>query len=433
MTESVQESTSGAQTQIVRGFFDPRPKKDCSMNDWDLIDDAQYSSDEGGEHDGIARHYLEAGEDLFNFGVTVVRCFDETSRLHWNRRLFQAMDEFPEYKIQGRNVQRVLGGFGALGNPASFHHPDVRIFRRIRKKTTFRPVLASFVQRAFSDFSYKDVMLEALFDRLCVRCETFKRPVAEAWHRDIYGAEKWNLRALPRTLPGGTKDILFGGWTNLDHREQKLVCLLSTHSETSSGSLGFSEFSDAEKKENRFNERLWNQRSRRYGYTLHTDDKGFVRVPPGHCVIFQQPLIHSVVSGPQPDTPALRVFHGLRVTKELVPLFDNVSVMENGGVPRIPSGQMPSLFSSNHFQLFSSNETYRQWGEKTFKTCCLFERVSKTGVKYATPGSANNRNRAANAGRYMPSLSEMGLWDDRFLYSEKEKRAMHPQRIFSDD
>ena len=187
--------------------------------------------------------------------------------------------------------------FWRSGKPRILSSPRrSNIFRRIRKKTTFRPVLACFVQRAFAEFSYKDVMLEALFDRLCVRCETFKRPVAEAWHRDIYGAEKWNLRALPRTLPGGTKDILFGGWTNLDHREQKLVCLLSTHTETSSGSLGFSEFSDAEKKENRFNERLWNQRSRRYGYTLHTDDKGFVRVPPGHCVIFQQQLIHSVVS-----------------------------------------------------------------------------------------------------------------------------------------
>ena len=96
------------------------------------------------------------------------------------------------------------------------------------KKTTFRPVLACFVQRAFAEFSYKDVMLEALFDRLCVRCETFKRPVAEALIA-IFGAEKWNLRALPRTLPGGTKDILFGGWTNLIIGNRSLcVCFLPT-------------------------------------------------------------------------------------------------------------------------------------------------------------------------------------------------------------
>lgn len=49
---------------------------------------------------------------------------------------------------------------------------------------------------------------------------------------------------------------------------------------------------------------------------------------------------------------------------------------------------------------------------------------------YYTPGSSGDRNRAANLGRYMPSLSEMDLWDDRFAYSDQEARSMYPQRIF---
>lgn len=393
-----------------------------------MIDAAEDSGDEAGEEeeDAGAR---DAASDLLHLGVAVVRAFDEVARAHWNARLFRAMDEFPEYRARGAGAQRVLGGFGALGNPSSFHHPDVRVFRRMRKKLLFRPVMASFSRLAFGEEA--GVMLEALFDRLCVRCEAFNRPVAEAWHRDIYGAEKYGLRPLPHSLPGGRQDLLFGGWTNLDHREQRFVGLVATHTERTAGQAGFAEFSKDEVKRFRFDERLLAQARRTYGRTVRTDDRGHVRVPPGHTVVFQQQLIHSVVSGPQPDTPALRVFHGVRLTGETVPLFDVSAAVHNGGVPRIPSGQIPPMYSSNHYQYFASHDRYRTWGESTFHPACLYARVTKAGVRYHTPGSRDDRNRAANAGRYMPSLSEMGLWDERFRYSDAEVRSMYPQRLFS--
>ena len=390
----------------------------------DVVDAAEDTDDEGGTEEEWV-----AGEDLARYGVAVVRALDEVARRQWEARMFAAMDDFPEYKVQGRDVQRVLGGFGALGNPSSFHHPEVRLFRRACKKLVVQPVLASFVRKRFPEEN-DDVRIEALFDRLCVRCEAFNRPVAEAWHRDIYGATKYGLRALPASLPGGARDLLFGGWTNLDHREQRFVGLLSSHTEDTAGQAGFAEFSADEIKRFRFNERLGQQAHRRYGHTLATDDKGYVRVPPGHSLLFQQQLIHSVVSGPQPDTPALRVFHGVRLTGETVPLFDVAAAIENGGVPRIPSGQIPPMFSTNHYQFFASHARYQTWAGQTFKRACLFERTTKTGVVYYTPGSAGNRNRAANTGRYMPSLSEMGLMDDRFVYSERDVRALHPQRLF---
>lgn len=52
-------------------------------------------------------------KDLHEFGVTVVPVLDDESRKSWEALLFQAMDEFPEYKVKGREAQRVLGGFGA--------------------------------------------------------------------------------------------------------------------------------------------------------------------------------------------------------------------------------------------------------------------------------------------------------------------------------
>ena len=55
---------------------------------------------------------------------------EDASRRKWADRVWAAMDEFPEYKVKGRIVQRVLGGFGAFGNPSSFHHPTLRRLRR---------------------------------------------------------------------------------------------------------------------------------------------------------------------------------------------------------------------------------------------------------------------------------------------------------------
>ena len=224
--------------------------------------------------------------------------------------------------------------------------------------------------------------------------------------------------------------MLFGGWTNLDHREQRFVGLLGTHlGATAQGQAGFATFSKEEIARLRFDERLREQANRQYGHTLRTDVEGCVRIPPGHCILFQQHLIHSVVSGPQPETPALRVFHGLRLTGDTAPLFDIASAVDNGGVPRIPSGQIPPMFSTNHYQFFASHARYQTWAERTFRRACLFARTTKTGTVYYTPGSQGNRNRAANAGRYMPSLAEMGMWDERFAYSEWELRAMQPQRL----
>jgi hypothetical protein len=420
-------STRAARTQ-------EEMEADDQPHEWDLVDAAEDTDDEAGESGGGGGGPPPpaAGADLAQYGVAVVRAFDDVGRRHWNERLFRAMDDFPEYRLRGPTVQRVLGGFGALGNPSSFHHPEVRVFRRMRKKLLLRPVMAAFARQTFGEGRCDEVRMESLFDRLCVRCEDFHRPVAEAWHRDIYGAAAYKLRPLPHTLPGGAADLLFGGWTNLDHREQRFVGLLSTHREAvTRGQSGFAEFSKADVQKFRFNERLLQQADRRFGHTLHTDAKGHVRVPPGHAILFQQELVHSVVSGPQPETPALRVFHGVRLTTETVPLFDVAAAIDNGGVPRIPSGQIPPMFSSNHYQFFASHERYRRWGEQTFRRECLFERRTRTNAVYYTPGSRGDRNRAANAGRYMPSLSEMGLWDERFAYSDAEVRAMHPQRLFA--
>lgn len=365
--------------------------------------------------------------DLLHLGVVVLPVLDPGSRRFWEAIMWKALDEMPEYKAKGKQVQRVLGGFGALGNPSSFHHPTIRQLRKKIKRLAVKPVLKEYVKLRFGE--REDVNLEALFDRVCIRSENFGRPGAEDWHRDVYAGRKYGLRDLPTSLPGGEEDVMIGGWTNLSDSAQRFVGLVGSHTDEGN-ERGFSTFSKEQIKKFGFASRMAAQEGRRYGSTIVCDEAGEVIVPPGHSVLFLQRLIHAVKSGPQPQQPSLRLFHGFRLTTETVPLFDLEGVVANGGVPRIPSGQIPPMYSSNHYAFFSSTDKYRSWGGSTFKSACLFERTTPSGAVYHTPGSKDNVNAAANTGRYMPSLRQMGLWDESFLYSKEELDSLYPQPLF---
>ena len=367
----------------------------------------------------------EAAADLHEHGVAVVEALPEHVRVEWNDRLFAAMDEFPEYVATGRSVQRVLGGFGALGNASSFHHEAVRAWRLFLKHSVVAPICREYARRA-ADVP-EDVHLEALYDRLCVRCEDFNRPSAETWHRDVYDAAKYRLRPLR------DGDVVVGGWTNLDHRPQSFVGLPGTHAEDFHGGGGFAAFSAADIARHGFAARLAAQASTRVGYTLACNAAGEIVVPPGHAILFTQRLVHAVKGGAQPETPALRVFHGFRVTTSAEPLFDHEETIAAGAVPRIPSGQIPPMYSQNHYAAFSNkgNAKWREWACATFRPECLFRRTTSWGAEYHTPGSRGDVDRAANQGRYMPSLAQMGLHDaGRFGYTREDVDVLRPQRLF---
>jgi len=87
-------------------------------------------------------------------------------------------------------VEYVLGGFGAIGIPSMFHHPDLRELRG----ACYEAVYPYFAQ------AFPGRKMEALFDRLSVRRKGTTTS-AESWHRDVGGK------------PG---DLILGGWLNLD-------------------------------------------------------------------------------------------------------------------------------------------------------------------------------------------------------------------------
>ena len=69
---------------------------------------------------------------LDRYGVITMSVLSHDAREKWAERIWQAMDEFPEYKGKGKKIQRSLGGFGAYGNPASFHHPTIQRWKTTR-------------------------------------------------------------------------------------------------------------------------------------------------------------------------------------------------------------------------------------------------------------------------------------------------------------
>ncbi len=353
---------------------------------------------------------------------------EDASRRKWADRVWAAMDEFPEYKVKGKTVQRVLGGFGAFGNPSSFHHPTLRRLRRKMKQHVGKPLFAAYARDIWGENS---VRLEMLFDRVCVRCQQFGSVGKESWHRDIYDGKKYGLPHLPTSLPEDSRDEIFGGWLNLSDRDQKFVGLLETHKgdaarEAQDKGGGFAELSSTQIAEERVDERLLEQRSRVLG-SVRTDDRGAIIVPPGHAVVFFQRLLHAVHGGAQPKEPQLRCFMGYRLTTQLTPLFaeNQNAVIENFAVPRIPSGQIPPMYSQNHYAFFSKQGSkFRTWGERTFREECLYNRGG-----YSTPGSRDDRNVAANKGRYMPSLTEMGFGNSFVPYSVRDREVLEPEPL----
>lgn len=157
--------------------------------------------------------------------ITVHVCSVEGA-LRFQAAFREAVKSFPEFLPGARRF--VLGSFGALGNPASFHHP---IVRRCRVRC-MRAAVALFRHHLHNGLADKDDFesvrqrrLELLWDRMCWRIpgDTMTR---ESAHRDVAA------HALP-------VDEIFGGWLNLDEHVQNFHCVPGTQVDAISSHSGF--------------------------------------------------------------------------------------------------------------------------------------------------------------------------------------------------
>lgn len=278
----------------------------------------------------------------------------------------------------------VQGGFGALGNPSSFHHPFVRGMREMCEGTILDADVLPLHGRR----------LEQCFDRLMRRVKG-QAPMKESWHRD----ESMN------TLPG---DDIFGGWINLDLEPQYFSCAPGTHLEADARdrNAGFAKITDPAAKAR---------------YQRMADAYGPVAIPPGHILVFYERLAHEVVSV-KAKRLMRRMFLGWRATTAREPLFGtNVTNewMTTQHPPMIKSGQKPQMYGDLHENCHQG--LLLKWSTAgIYVPQCISPKVI-TGTANRWVGQTHPRIH-----RYMKSLVDYGL-PLHSAYDLAERMIMMPQ------
>ena len=306
----------------------------------------------------------------------------------------------------------VQGGFGALGNSSSFHCPPVRKLRELvqNKAQLFFQALQTQIKQEQDKKDEKNTKLpplhnnfEQLMDRVLYRDKS-KKPTPETWHRDV----------APFT---NKNDMAFGGWVNLDLKEnQYFNCVKGTHLPPHLCKKGFAKI---DKKEAEKYDKI----------------KESVCVPPGHWILFFQTICHEV-RGDKLNHNTLRQFVGFRLTNETKPLFDNIpSICDYQGVPFIPSGQTPMMYSSNHWSYEKNRENLEEWSLKTFipkmlEIKQLKEKKEKKEKKDKKEEKKQKKMIYTVVKRVCPSLFSMDL-PMYPTYTDAEIDIFYPQPIFS--
>ena len=363
-------------------------------------------------------------------GVIVLPALDNARALA--TRLREELASMPEYLPHTPETAPLyaLGGFGALGNPSSFHLDVVRS-TRAELKNRLRPIARALVARlAEKGDDARAARLEALFDRVCLRSRESGAVAKEGWHRDVYDPNLPNVdgRARKQSLPTflrGEGDVLLGGWINLSDADQYLIGLRGTHRDADArGRLGFAALDATTSASLQLDARVERQVS---VPASPTDARGRVIVPPGAQVVIVQGLLHKVAPE-QVQRSQARLFTGYRLTMDAEPLYDVDRIIDASGVPQLPSGQVPPMYSCNHYAFFSKPDSrFARWGAATFKPACLLVRKRKDASTYATPGVPDDASARENKRRCMASLRDYGF--ATYAYSEKERAAMHPELL----
>lgn len=367
----------------------------------------------------IDSYYAKKAKELNDTGVVVIKHDWFVNNLETiQKRFMNTLHNFPEYRRDPKNPDKThdgqilkyaLGGFGALGNPASFHNHFIRQLRQWCMNLAV-PLFSEFCK--LRGHNYK---LEQIIDRMMYRLKGNK-PTAEAWHRD---------EAI--TEPG---DLTFGGWINLDSKSQYLSCIKNTHKEAET--KGFVKVTTKKMQ------KIFEKREK-----LGLPKKDIVEIPPGHLMIFFENTIHEVVSKSLPYN-SKRAFMGWRLTdsdKQILPEIEEI--IENQDVMFLKSGQGSAIFSTNNYsQVYNKNQMkgphnmYR-WGKSTFKPEVLKIAELQSGpnkgqqftvVKTRYPLVKHDKaSKETKVVFQMLSLQEYGLPMYK-KYTEEEKQIYYPNR-----
>lgn len=279
------------------------------------------------------------------------------------------VDSFTEYRVSN-NDTNILGGFSAYGNPSSFHNLTVRFLRQD---------LHSIVKNALQPYSQADDLFEQIIDRILIR-PAGRRPSPESWHRDI----------APDTNPN---DRVFGGWINLDDKDQTFSCVPGTHNDPINyKTTGFAKIEPSDK-------------------AYYQKHKTKVKIPPGHILVFDERLIHEVFPKAFKYT-SYRLFMGWRITKSTQPLIPDLEQrLEDQAVMPLKSGQMPRIYP----KLYWTN-----WCDKLIPLKRVFR--SKTTALY-TMASGKHKGRCFR----LPHPNTASKTQKAHMHSLRKLRQLNPK------
>ena len=362
-------------------------------------------------------------QQLVDDGVTTMPILSEKERKLFRGAFIKARENFPEYihTPEADSLPFVLGGFGAYGNPSSFHNGYIRTLRLY----TAKPMILFFsqvIQQLETKNNLQQWFLEQLFDRMCCR-KTGSSTSAESVHRDLNPQTavpteetiKTTKKKNGKTVEVDTKifvpresDYCFGGWINLDETDQRFSCVLGSHTDQIVMTKGNTESGFAT------NERLERPIT-------------VIRVPPGHIVVFFQRIQH-IVTPSQQKQDSFRQFRCWRLFQSLEhnpePLNGSKHFEEtirDFGVPRLPSRQIPPMYSSNHTSVFlfkNNSSDPIVWSDKKIISKILETKVCKSGKNKGVTYSI--------VPRFLESLRVYNLQDSYPEYTEQEKNLLKP-------
>ena len=338
--------------------------------------------------------------DLFQEGVSIVPIFS-SSKIKTYREGFQNI-QFPEF--QAPTSSYVMGGFGAYGNPSSFHNEVVRQMRM-----EAYPIMKEFFQQQFQqEKNNKTFYLEQLFDRMCVRKKNSSIP-KETWHRDLSPMVVEIHDPKKKEYQVKQDEHVFGGWINLDEEPQYFSCSLRTHREK------------------------FLMKKKGNGFALQTKpdptttSATMVEVPSGHAIVFYQNILHQVLPKKQKQD-SFRLFQSFRIVSSTTPpspLHGQETIqqwIEDQATPLLPSGQHPPMYSSNHSSvfLFSGGKNDPIEFSKAFHPSCLISNTCQ--------GEKNKGRPYSIVPRQMTSLChyQLPLYPP---YTQEETNLFFPQKL----
>lgn len=214
---------------------------------------------------------MKSYDYLKRLGVAIIPVIKKEEIPGIRKEFINTLRNFPEYirspenpdkDSNGNKLLYVLGGFAALGNPASFHNDLVRNMRKRCRKAVI-PLFRELIDNYEDKELRSKTKLEMLFDRMMYR-NVGQAPSAESWHRDVIP---------PKNIE--ENDEIFGGWLNLDMTDQYFSCIPGSHLSISQKKLkpGFATIPPDQIE------------------SISEYRHKFI-VPPGHMIIFPQYIIH---------------------------------------------------------------------------------------------------------------------------------------------